>query len=365
MIEPPPTTLELDRRNASIASETARWMDDIVAFDEARAWAADGATSMSAWLAGQYGMARGTAREWVRTAHAVRELPAIDAAFARGELCFDQLKPLTRFVTREEDEVWARKAVPMSPAELWAECRRRERRTRLEAETDTKLRYLWKAWDDDRRMLHFEGDLPAEQGAAFEVALEGAAEDVTVEDEVRDPEGARLADALVGLVTSVSDGTARPIVVVHTDLAVLSAAAHGVAETESGVPLSCDTVQRLACDAVVDWVLEAGGIPIGIGRRSRIVPAWLRRQIFHRDRGCRFPGCGRTRWVDAHHVWHWGDGGPTDLDNLVLFCHTHHQLLHERGWSVRGDPNRRLRFHDPTGREAFARPRAGPAVVAA
>ena len=56
-----------------------------------------------------------------------------------------------------------------------------------------------------------------------------------------------------------------------------------------------ETVQRMACDAVVEWVVEAAGMPIGIGRRSRIVPAWLRRHVAHRDGGCRFPGCGRTR----------------------------------------------------------------------
>jgi hypothetical protein len=28
-----------------------------------------------------------------------------------------------------------------------------------------------------------------------------------------------------------------------------------------------------------------------------------------RDRGCRFPGCTHTRYVDGHHVHHWADGG--------------------------------------------------------
>src|SRR5205809_3584320 len=117
----------IDEHHAAIAAASAAWLDEIGTFDESRGWVADGATSMSAWLAGRYGMARGTAREWVRVAHAVQVLPAIRAAFARGELCFDQQKPLTRFVTADEDELWARRARSMSPAELWAECRRRQR----------------------------------------------------------------------------------------------------------------------------------------------------------------------------------------------------------------------------------------------
>src|SRR5438270_13524728 len=115
----------IDRHHEAICSASAKWLDDIATFDEAREWVDDGATSMSAWLAGRYGMARGTAREWVRIAHAVRSLPFIRAAFAQGELDFDQLKALTRFVESEEDEAWARRATSMSPAELWAECRRR------------------------------------------------------------------------------------------------------------------------------------------------------------------------------------------------------------------------------------------------
>src|SRR5437588_490766 len=98
----------IERRYRVVASASAEWLDDIMAFDESREWVADGATSMSAWLAGRFGMARGTAREWVRVAHAVRDLPAIRAAHACGELDFDQLKPLTRFVPPQEDEVWAR-----------------------------------------------------------------------------------------------------------------------------------------------------------------------------------------------------------------------------------------------------------------
>jgi len=249
----------------------------------------------------------------------------------------------------------------MSPAQLWSEARRRERRSREEAADDAKLRYLWMGWDEEQRFLHIEGLLPAEQGAVLERALERPAEDVEVEEGVRDPQGARWADALVELACSGSGGAAGPCVVVHTDVAVLAAEPEGgtppLAETEFGVRLANETVRRLACEATVDWVLEAGGKPIGIGRRSRNVPVWLLRLLRHRDRGCRFPGCEHSRWLKAHHIHHWGRGGPTDLDNLVLLCQAHHRLVHEGGWSIRGRPADMLRFHDPGGR---ARPTTPP-----
>lgn len=49
----------------------------------------------------------------------------------------------------------------------------------------------------------------------------------------------------------------------------------------------------------------------------------------------------------AHHIVHWADGGPTDLDNLALLCGAHHRALHADGWTItRTGPNR-YAFHAP------------------
>jgi hypothetical protein len=37
-------------------------------------------------------------------------------------------------------------------------------------------------------------------------------------------------------------------------------------------------------------------------------------------------------------MWHWVDGGPTDLDNLVLLCRAHHRAVHEGGWQLTANP---------------------------
>jgi hypothetical protein len=66
--------------------------------------------------------------------------------------------------------------------------------------------------------------------------------------------------------------------------------------------------------------------------------------------GCRFPGCSATRFVDAHHIHHWADGGETRLDNLVLLCRRHHRLLHEGGYSIDSRPTGEIRFSRPDGR---------------
>ena len=72
----------------------------------------------------------------------------------------------------------------------------------------------------------------------------------------------------------------------------------------------------------------------------------MRRALRARDKGCRFPGCTNTRFVDGHHIKHWADGGVTSLDNLVLLCRHHHHLVHEGGFACEKSPDGELRFKD-------------------
>jgi hypothetical protein len=207
-------------------------------------------------------------------------------------------------------------------------------------------------------VLWLEGMLPAEEGTALQAALLRRAETVPRDQEAADPAGARLADALVDLATG---GPEPATVVVHAGAEVLARDESGtgpwLAETEAGQRLAPDSVRRLACDGRIEWVLESGGRPVGIGRRGRTVPSQLLRVLRHRDgAACRFPGCERRRWLKAHHLVHWARGGATDLDNLVLLCHAHHRLLHEGGWRTSGHPARDLRFHDPGGRPVRTMP---------
>ena len=77
---------------------------------------------------------------------------------------------------------------------------------------------------------------------------------------------------------------------------------------------------RFLADGVLQPVWETEGRPVSVGRAMRILPARSRRLIEDRDRGCRFPGCTATRFVEIHHLREWADGGATDLDNQVSLC---------------------------------------------
>ncbi len=148
---------------------------------------------------------------------------------------------------------------------------------------------------------------------------------------------ARRADALVALASmSIADDhdPDRAMVVVHADIeSLVNKDKSG--EIELGGVLHPETVRRLCCDSRLQTVLhDSDGAVVGIGRADRSVPRWLLRQLRHRDRCCTFPGCDRRWLLQAHHIVWWGDGGPTDLDNLTLVCMFHHKLVHEHNWRV-------------------------------
>ena len=88
---------------------------------------------------------------------------------------------------------------------------------------------------------------------------------------------------------------------------------------------------------------------LNLSRKHRLVQPALRRALEARDRGCRFPGCSHERWLDAHHVVHWADGGETSLENTLLLCSSHHRLLHEGGFAIRADANGEWQFQNAKG----------------
>lgn len=106
--------------------------------------------------------------------------------------------------------------------------------------------------------------------------------------------------------------------------------------TDAGTELPSEVVRQLACDAeIIPMILGGPGGPADIGRASRTVSRRLRRLLVARDRHCRWPGCAvPPSRCDAHHIIHWLGGGPTNLDNLVLLCHVHHQHLHKHGYRI-------------------------------
>ncbi len=148
-----------------------------------------------------------------------------------------------------------------------------------------------------------------------------------------------------------SSGGDRYLVHIHTRADTLRADGESAeSEIEDRGHVSAETSRRMACDSsVVHWHENDAGEPLNIGRKTRSIPPAIRRALKRRDGGCRFPGCSSTRFVDAHHIRHWADGGETSMNNLVLLCRRHHRLVHEEGFGVQAGPFGASHFTLPDG----------------
>jgi len=350
-------------------------------FDDKLEWSADGINSCAHWLNAFCGVNMGAARERVRVAHALPALPKISAEFREGKVSYSKVRAMTRAATPENEDVLlniARHGTANQVEKLVRHYRRYQRIEKLKEENIrfAQRRFSLRQDDDDTWVI--SGRLTAEQGVLLQKALDLGLEQLfqeqkNVPDEVeaqqeashpvsesfsnsfearRSDALARMAEAFIANTNSQANGGDACLVNIHTDVDTLMADGEGAtSQTEDGGRVSAETSRRLACDAsVVHWLDTHKGEPLSIGRKSRTVPPAIRRALQRRDKGCRFPGCTCTRFVDAHHIHHWADGGETSMENLVLLCRRHHRLVHEEGYGIQVGAFGEITFTLPDGR---------------
>jgi 5-methylcytosine-specific restriction endonuclease McrA len=370
-------TSELDRLGDEIAelsahldAATARLLALIREFDARGGWNT-GFRSCAAWLSWRVGLDLGAARERVRVARALETLPLVAQALASGQVSYAKVRAITRVATPETEARLLAVARAGTAAHVerivrgwrWVDRRAEARETALRHAS----RSLHLHQDEDG-MVVLRGRLEPEVGALLVQALAAARETLYQRARVPDGQGdvsaetpsmaQRQADALALLAeTALHHGLdpgapgERYQVVVHVDAQALADPGQpGQSVMEDGARVSAETSRRLACDAsrVVMRHDDAGRL-LEVGARTRTIPPALRRALHHRDRGCRFPGCG-VRFGQGHHLRHWAHGGPTTLSNLALLCRRHHRAVHEEGYQVARGPDGTLRFRRPDGR---------------
>ena len=339
---------------STLSAVHAALLEIVSVIDEREQWRSEGCLSLEDWIVYTFEASRKTAHEWANAARSLAELPHLSAAFASGEMSWDKTKAVASLATPASDEALTHEALDTDVKHL-ERASRKARAVSLE-ETNARHRDRFFAMRRSITMggVRLSGFLPDVEGETLIRAIERLADDVP-----KDPETGlyprfdeRCADALVDMASQVLSGQQpvhgeRAMVVAHVDLSSQNAEPHP--SCDSGMTLARETIERLMCDAVVEPVFEQDGRTIGVGRKRREPPGWLRRALVNRDQGCRFAGCTRARGLHAHHIEHWPDGGPTDTNNLVMLCRYHHRLMHEGGWSLRGDPDGSLRFVKPNG----------------
>ena len=372
---------EITELAAHIHAATFLLLEKIREFDELEGWNLGGLASCAHWLQWQCGTNIGTAREKVRVARALPELPKISGAFREGRISYSKVRAMTRVATAKNEEFLLGIARHGTAAhvEVVVSNYRRGKRLEILFEENNRHAHRELSWYmDGDGMWVFKGKFTSEQGALIAKALEGAMDELFEEQRnepsdvsAETPQGVdpivvkphpidtRRADALERVAETFlagekgdRSGGDRYLVNIHTEVETLIENGKGAeSECEDCGHVSAETSRRMACDAsVVHWQEAKDGEPLNIGRKSRTIPPAIRRALKRRDYGCRFPGCTCNKFVDAHHIRHWADGGETRMDNLVLLCRRHHRLVHEGGFGVHTEPNGEARFTYPDGR---------------
>ena len=335
-------------------------------FDDRFGWKKWNCKTCAEWLAWRSEIGLSAAREKVRTAHALRSLPAISAAFADGRLSYSKVRALTRVAPMHDEDLLLAYALSTTAENVEERCRQ------IRNVAPDSVHHAQRAWenrsltmwrDEGRGILRLTVEVPIEEGELIARALDYAVAAGEVATDV-DPNavaeskgaawGAQQADALVAVAMSYLDGgehgNERGATADHYQV-VVHADAKSLRGGTGRADLPIETVKRLLCDcSLVTVFQDENGSPLDVARKQRTVSTPLRRALHARDRGCTFPGCRRRRHVAGHHLKHWIDGGETTPDNMTLLCTYHHRMLHEAGFSIEKDADETLRFVTADGR---------------
>jgi hypothetical protein len=326
---------QADRCHQAMCEAQRGFFRAILRVDTDELWWKDGARDTAHWLGMRYGISYWKAHRWIEAARALESLPALSEVLGSGVLGVDKVVELTRFATPKTEA----DLIPWAQSAPCAEIRDRgdelRHRAISEVQSAQDTRYWFSRKVDDGHSMLITTKVPIVEGTAVVKAVCRKADQMPV---MPGEEGSyslpqRRADALVAIASAAVSSDPDPdraTVIVHAQLDESINA-----RIEHGPVLSKETTRRLMCDARVQTVLEdSEGNAFRLGRMTREPSPAMIRQLRHRDYGCRFPGCGFKAFTQAHHIVHWKDGGPTDLESLVIICSFHHKAVHELGWKV-------------------------------
>ena len=328
-------THTIDERLAIVVGQLNAVHAQIVALvaeaDATDAWAVSGIKSLPHWLTWQAGVSPATARQWVDTAAQLESHPATADLFTHGVLTLDQTAVAVQ-APEHNDHEFAALAPLATVSQLRVMVRAASEPREPEPAGDQES--CSHTFDENGR-LHLRADLDPDRGQLVERALAEARDRLFQQGQ----QDLTWADALVQVCRSSLDGQAahrRDRYRINLFLALDEPIP---ARWEGGLTVPDSLRRHVTCDGTLSPVFTRGGVPVSVGRTTRVIPERTRRLVMHRDRGCRFPGCGSRLGLECHHVDHWEDLGPSDTDNLIVLCGRHHRLHHQGEFTISGNPD--------------------------
>ncbi|MDG2111850.1 MAG: DUF222 domain-containing protein, partial [Actinomycetota bacterium] len=353
----------------------------LVAVDVEQSYRRDAATSLSSWLVTRGGYRKSEALGLVKLVRVLRRVPGLLEALEAGYCTVAHVEVLAGYATvaREHGlEPFARQLVAdagvFPPAEFEALCAHwadlvDQNLTEPPGVDGSYLNLTPSLFGES----DIRGHLTADQTETFAAALDTLNGPDPKNAPIQRTVGQRNADALTDMAahllnqppskdtdpdrkaSAATRRGSRPTAVVTLDLdtALDRSRELGFADIGDqtdliairrqllrGGPLPKEVAELFLCDANLRRMIVGGqGQPLNMGRPVPTITTGQRLALQVRDGGCVFPTCDRpAQWCDAHHVKFRADGGPTDVDNLVLLCRHHHRVVHGHRWNLQRDP---------------------------
>ncbi len=277
-----------------------------------------GHSSINQYAMNKLGFSKTRTSDFIRLARQLEKLPAVRNAMSSGDLGYTKAREIVGVATPDTEDHWLA-AARGSRKDLVHQVKKAKRAARVDPSQGELLPSAPTVVAPRELPVRFQMDLTPEQEARraalverlhklggvpndrAELMLEGLA--AVVESKEKAPRGAL---------------TSRPPVQihVHNNNGKLSV------QTEAGErEIGRADADRMRCDAAI---CEHGG------RNTTTIPPRIRREVLARDRHrCQAPGCGRTRFLEVHHLVPRNRGGANQADNLITLCGSCHRLWHE------------------------------------
>jgi len=296
------------KRRVALEAEEASYL---VEAEETQLYRRLGYTTMVEYMERELFWGPHAAKERLRVARELIELPLIAELFSAGDLCFSAVRELTRVATPATEEAFLRKAEGKTAHHI----QQMVAGLKHGDEPDAK--------PDPRRIT---------KRVVIEVSVETHALWRRTRTALDEEYGERLSDddfvqILCRRATETpvaTDDVPRPAVqtAVTTCKACKQSFVEGPGEA---LPIDEATTACLTCDAEHIGDLESDELT----RVTPTIPAAIRRKVFHRDHfACVVPGCRATRHLNVHHLVHREHGGDHSMFNVAVLCFGCHQRLH-------------------------------------
>ena len=276
-------------------------------------------SSINQYAIRELGFSKSRTRDFVRLAGKLDQLPAVRQALTEGEIGYTKAREIVSVATPETEDGWL-KAARGTRRDLV----KKIKKVKLAAKVDPR----------QGQLLPTESPVvsPTEIPVRFQVELtpEQEARRAALVERLHKLGGIPtdraeiLLEALAALVECAEKGprgpqVSRPPVQIH----VHEHEGRLTVQTHAGErELSRADSERMCCDATVSHPGK---------RNTTIIGPRVRSEVLARDHHrCQAPGCGRTRFLEVHHIVARKAGGTNHPENLVTLCGACHRLWHER-----------------------------------